>query len=179
MVTLLLVFALLLILWAIADFLRKLSSDRVDRRPVPAFDLDRYMGEWFEIARLENRFERGMMEVTARYTLCPDGRVEVVNSGLNPLTGERKVTSGRAKPTSVPGRLRVSFAPLVSSEYNVLELDPDYRWAMVGGRSSAYLWILSRTPALDRDTLDRLKIRARERGYDVEQLLSVSQNAGR
>lgn len=170
---------LLLVLMVGAGTLRNIVHGRIDRRPAEGFDLNRYLGEWFEIARLENRYEQGMVAVTARYTLRSDGMVEVVNSGTCPLTGERKRSVGRAKTTAVPGRLKVSFARFVWSEYNVLELDADYEWALVGSRSSSYLWILARRPALDPAVFEDLKVRAQARGYDTEQLLTVDQSDNR
>lgn len=168
----------LLVLMVGAGTLRNIVH-RIDRRTVGTLDIARFMGEWFEIARLENRYERGMVAVTAHYTLREDGMVEVVNSGLCPLRGDRKISRGVAKTTSVPGRLRVSFTKLFSSEYNVMELGENYEWALVGSRSASYLWILARRPELDAATFEELKIRAQERGYDIEQLLTVDQSANR
>ncbi len=175
----LLILFLLLVLMIVAGVVSKMFRSRIDSRTVENLDLNRYMGEWFEIARLETRFERGMVAVTARYRLLPDGTVEVVNSGLCPQTGERKTSVGRAKATKVPGRLKVSFVRFIYSDYNVLELGPDYQWALVGGRSAGYLWMLSRTPAIDEATFEDLRARAQARGYDVEQLLKVDQSANR
>lgn len=145
---------------------------RIDRRTVARFDAARYMGRWYEIARIENRFERGMTDVRADYRLLDDGSVEVVNSGVDARTGRRREAVGRARLRSAePGRLRVRFFGPFGADYDVLELDDDYFWALVGGGSASYLWILARRPTLDAATCQRLEALARERGYDVGRLL--------
>ncbi|MDE7123060.1 MAG: lipocalin family protein [Alistipes sp.] len=159
--------------------LRRRAST-IDRRTVARFDVPRYMGRWYEIARIENRFERGMTDVTADYRLLDDGTVEVVNGGRDPCTGQRREAVGRARLRSgAPGRLRVRFFGPFGADYCVLELDDDYRWALVGSRSEAYLWILSRTPTLDAPTCERLEAQARERGYDVGRLMWAGREAPR
>ena len=170
------VIILLVIALIAAGTLRNIVYGRIDRRTVPELDLDRYMGVWYEIARFDNRFEKGLCAVTARYTLLGDGRVEVVNSGLNPRTGRKKTSIGRAKKTSHPGRLRVSFWGPFYSDYNVLELDKDYNWALVGSSSHRYLWILSRTPTLPEDTVVDICLKAEERGYRTEELRFIDQS---
>lgn len=124
------------------------GTDNIDRRTVGVFDLKRYMGDWYEIARYDHRFERGLMEVRASYRLRADGRIDVRNSGVS-LYGERRKTArGKARTTNHTGRLRVSFFWFFYSDYNVMELGEEYEWALVGSRSAKYLWILSRTPRL-------------------------------
>lgn len=178
MVTLFFILFLLITLLMIAWVVRTLLHGRIDRRTVATLDLARYMGLWYEIARLENRFELGMVAVTARYTLRDDGSIEVVNSGVSPRNHERHTAVGRAK-TKGPGRLWVSFAGPFGSDYNILELSPEYEWALVGGRSASYLWILARHPELDAATFELLKTKAQQRGYDIEQLLTVDQSLHR
>ncbi len=172
--------ALMLILLLVSLFLAGAvfgpGTDGVDRRTVPALDLDRYMGEWYEIARFDHPFERGMTAVRARYTRRPEG-IEVVNSGLRAVSGRRKEVRGKARTTSDPGRLRVSFFWFFYSDYDVLELGEEYDWALVGGSSPKRLWILSRTPRLSAPTLDRILRLAARRGYDTEQLIFVEQPA--
>ncbi len=151
-----------------ASFCRR---PKIDRRTVARFDVARYMGRWYEIARIENRFERGMTDVWADYRLLDDGTVEVTNSGFDTRLGVRREAVGRARVRSAePGRLRVRFFGPLGADYRILELDQEYRWALVGGRSASYLWILSRTPTLDAPTCARLVARARERGFDAERL---------
>lgn len=146
-----------------------------ERTPVASFDLKRYMGSWYEIARFEMRFERGLDHVQAHYELGPDNRVTVVNSGVDIRTGKRREARGKAYATSVPGWLRVSFFWFFYSDYIVLELGEGYEWALVGGGSSKYLWILSRTPSLPARTLDRIIGLAKKRGYPVGKLQFVNQ----
>lgn len=175
MVTLFFILFLLITLLMIAWIVHTLLHGRVDRRTVATLDVARYMGRWYEIARLENRFEQGMVAVTADYRLCDDGSIEVINSGLSPRTHERHTAVGHAKAKG-PGRLRVSFAGPFGADYDIMELGPEYEWALVGGGSASYLWILARRPELDAATFEMLKTKAQQRGYDIEQLLTVDQS---
>lgn len=155
---------------------RAKAPQKIDRTPVATFDLSRYMGTWYEIARYDHKFERGLEAVQATYTLGPDRRVKVENSGFDVRSGRRSVALGKARTTDVPGRLRVSFFWIFYSDYNVLALGPDYGWALVGSRSPKYLWILSRTPTLPRESLDEILRLARQRGYDTDRLIYVDQS---
>lgn len=148
----------------------------VDRTTVREFDLERYMGTWYEIARYDTRYESGLDHVRARYELQPGGWVSVVNSGTDVRTGERSERRGKARTTRTPGRLRVSFFGPFYSDYNVLEVADNYAWALVGSRSANYLWILSRTPALPVPMLNRILRLAMHRGYDIDKLLYVDQS---
>jgi apolipoprotein D and lipocalin family protein len=148
--------------------------------PVGDFDLERYLGRWYEIARLDHRFERGLEDVSADYTRLPNGNIEVVNRGLDPGAGEWKRIRGRAKlaGASSVGALRVSFFRPFYGGYNVIALDHDaYRWALVCGPSRSYLWILARTPTLDPAIVDRLRDEAARLGFDVGQLIMVQHRA--
>lgn len=147
--------------------------------PVATFDPARYMGRWFEIARYDRRFERGLHRVEARYELLSDGGIAVVNSGIDARTGIRRTARGRAHLTATPGLLRVSFFWIFYADYRVLALDDDYRWALVGGASRSYLWILSRTPELEAATLERIRAAAQARGYDTARLTYIAQDAAR
>lgn len=142
----------------------------IDTTPVPSLDVKRYMGTWYEIARYENTFEKGLEQVQARYTMLPNGRVEVINSGFDPVTQRRREAVGKAKTSDKPGRLRVSFFWIFYSDYNVLALGRDYEWALVGSSSPRYLWILSRTPTLSSATLENILHIARTKGYDTGKL---------
>ncbi len=142
------------------------AADRTDRTPVPSFDLARYMGTWYEIARYDHPFERGLAGVQARYELRPDGRIGVFNSGTDYRSGRCKRARGKACAGQVPGRLRVSFFWVFYSDYNVMEL---------GGGSAKYLWVLSRTPTLPAHTLNRILRLAERRGYRTDRLLFVDQ----
>ena len=144
--------------------------------PVSGFDAPRYMGRWFEIARLDHRFERGMTDVTATYGLNGDGTVRVVNRGLK--DGHWKSIEGTARFRGTPdvASLAVSFFPLLSGGYHVFALDEDYRWAMISGPDRGYLWILAREPRMDEGLYRRLVEIAREKRFAVEGLVRVGQN---
>lgn len=147
--------------------------------PVPSLDLGRYAGQWHEIARLPMFFERKCVaNITATYTPRTDGTIGVRNA-CDAANGKRMVSEGMARPVpGHPGRLEVRFAPgwlswvpAVWADYWVVELDPDYEWAVVGGRSREYLWILSRKPTMDRATYEAIRARAARRAYPVDQLV--------
>lgn len=146
-------------------------------RPVRGFQLERYLGKWYEIARLDHSFERGLERVTAEYAMRPDGDVEVVNRGYDVANKRWKQAVGRARFTETPdvGRLKVSFFGPFWGGYNIAELAPDYGHALVTGPDTSYLWILARQPTLPKPVLDRLVGRARELGFPVEQLIYVKQ----
>lgn len=152
------------------------ASDLIDRTPVVRFDLKRYMGTWYEIARFDHRFERYLAEVKARYRLLADGRITVENQGTDYRTEERRKARGKAHAGTIPGRLRVSFFWFFYTDYNILELGDDYEWALVGGSTSDRLWILSRTPSLPSATLNRILRLAERRGYPTGKLLYVDQS---
>lgn len=158
-----------------ASVTRTHAANPVDNTPVATLDLDRYMGIWYEIARYDHNFERGLQQVKAQYGLQSDGRITVRNGGYNPDTGEAKEAIGKARTGKRTGTLRVSFFWFFYSDYIVMELDDNYQWALVGSKSAKYLWILSRTPQLSDATLDHILGLAEKRGYDTGKLLFVSQ----
>ena len=141
----------------------------IDRSVVKSLDLNNYMGLWYEVARFDHSFERGMSNVTAEYTLQPDGTVRVVNRGVR--DGKPQEAIGKAKTTADAGRLRVSFFMFFYSDYNILAMGKDGEWALVGSRSPKYLWILSRTPKLSNEVINHILQLARERGYDTSELI--------
>lgn len=144
---------------------------------VTDFELDRYLGEWYEIARLDHSFERGLECVTARYSVRDDGGVKVINRGYNPEEQRWEEAEGRAYFIDEDhiGRLKVSFFGPFYGGYNILELDDDYQWALVSGPNRDYLWILSRSPHLDKATEKRLRQRAAEMNFPTEELIDVAQ----
>lgn len=145
--------------------------------PVTGFELDRYLGEWYEIARLDHSFERGLDCVTADYSLRDDGGVRVLNRGVKLDAGEAKEAEGRAyfiDDESV-GRLKVSFFGPFYGGYNVLAMDEDYRWSLVAGPDRDYLWILARTPTLPEAAYRDLVERAEHLAFPVEELIVVDQ----
>lgn len=154
------------------------QNTMIDKTVVKELDIDKYLGKWYEIARYDHRFERGLVGVTATYSFREDGKIKVVNAGYkNASDGERSEAIGKAKiPDShVPAQLKVSFFWFFYADYYVLELDKDYQWAVIGSSSDKYLWILSRTPQMAPDTYNDLLERLRQRGYDTSKLLKVEQ----
>lgn len=143
--------------------------------PVTGFELNRYLGTWYEIARLDHRFERGLSDIRAEYSLRDDGGVKVINSGYSAEQGGgRHAAEGRAYfiDQADVGRLQVSFFGPFYGAYNIIVLDKThYQWAMVCGPDRDYLWILSRTPKLDDATLQTLIQQAKSLGFASEQLI--------
>ena len=149
------------------------SKLTVDNSVVTDFDLNRFLGSWYEIARFDHSFERDMQQTKALYTLQEDGTVKVLNTGMK--DGEESQAKGRAKLTDTPGHLRVSFWGPFYSDYRIMLLDSDYQYALVGSGSDDYLWILSRTPQISEEVRDRIVAEAQSRGYDTSKLIWVEQ----
>ena len=143
--------------------------------PVTGFQAERYMGRWYEVARLDHRFERGMEQITATYELRPDGTVAVLNRGYRADKGEWGEASGKAKFVGKPdvAALKVSFFGPFYGGYNVVDLDPGYQHALVAGPNRSYLWILSRTPTPPTAEVERLVAKAAALGFDTSQLIYV------
>lgn len=144
-------------------------------KPLPVVskvDINRYAGKWFEIAKLPNRFEKGLKCITATYTLKANGKIEVVNGGRKIETNEATTAKGVAwiPDKDVPGKLKVRFFWPFSGNYWILALDEQYQWALVGDDSRKYLWILSRTSALDKPTIDMLLKQAADQGFDTSKV---------
>ena len=151
-----------------------LSVSKVDNAPVVALDLNRYLGEWYEIARFDHSFERGVEQAKANYTQNADGTIKVVNSGVK--DGKPKTAVGKGKKTDTPGILRVSFFGPFYADYRVMLIDKDYSHALVGSGSADYLWILSRTSSLDGDAKVAILDEIHRRGYDAKKLIWVKQD---
>lgn len=147
----------------------------IDRSTVSDVDLKRYMGRWYEIARFDHSFERNLSYCEAFYAMQDDGTISVVNTGINTNNEHRKTSYGKAKLGDRPGQLRVSFFWFFYSDYNILALDDNYDWALIGSRSPKYLWILARTPSLSQETTEHITAIAKERGYDTSKLIWVKQ----
>ena len=146
--------------------------------PIEDFDLGRYLGIWYEIARLDHRFERGLNRVSANYSRRTDGGIDVLNRGYNSETGEWKEAAGRAYPLGSPeqGSLKVSFFWPFYAGYHVIDLDQkDYAYALVCGPDRDYLWILSRTRTLDPDVTAQLIDKAQALGFATSELIFVVQ----
>lgn len=154
------------------------SAQQIDYTTITAFDLNRYLGKWYEIARYDHAFERGLVGTTAEYTLRDDGKIKVLNSGyLNGLNGSYQESVGKAKPNKngEPGQLRVSFFGPFYGDYYILDLAPDYSYSVVGSSSPKYLWILSRTPQLSAEVQSKILHNLQKRGYDTTKLIWVKQ----
>lgn len=153
-------------------------SQTINNSTISSFDLNRYLGKWYEIARYDHAFERGLVGATAEYTLRDDGMIKVLNSGhLNTLNGKFKESTGKAKlnKNGKPGQLRVSFFGPFYSDYYILDLAPDYSYSVVGSSSPKYLWILSRTPQLKPEVKSKILTNLQQRGYDTSKLIWVEQ----
>lgn len=140
---------------------------------VSNFELDRFLGDWYEIARFDHPFERGMEHTKARYTLRRDGKVDVLNSGQK--NGKYHEAKGVAKLTDMPALLRVSFWGPFYSDYRIMLLDKEYQYALIGGGSDDFLWILSRNPQVSPTVKKLILDEAQRRGYDTENLIWVNQ----
>ena len=149
------------------------SGPKVDNTPVAALDLNRYLGEWYEIARFDHSFERGVEQAKAAYTLKEDGTIRVENSGIK--DGKPKTAIGNGKRTKEPALLRVSFFGPFYADYRVMMIDKDYTYALIGSGGADYLWILSRTTILPDAAKSELLGEARRRGYDTDKLIWVRQ----
>ena len=149
------------------------SQTTVDNSPVEIEDIDRYLGRWYEIARFDHRFERGQSNTSAFYALNDDGTLMVKNTGKK--NGKMKHSVGKAKMTGVSGLLRVSFFWPFYADYRVLMLAADYSYALIGGDSDKYLWILSRTPKMPATTISKILDEAEKRNYNTSKLIWVNQ----
>jgi apolipoprotein D and lipocalin family protein len=147
-------------------------------QPISGFEVNRYMGKWYEIARLDNRFERGLKQITAEYSLRDDGGVNVINSGVNIESGKRESAEGKAYFIDKPdiGSFKVSFFGPFYGGYHIIDLDKkDYRYALIAGSDRSYLWILAREPKLDDAILQSLISKAKLSGFNTGQLLYPEQ----
>lgn len=157
-------------------------AQELANEPVKQLDLERYLGQWHEIAHLPMFFQRQCVDdITATYTGMPDGRIAVHNA-CRTQDGKTDAADGVARTTGkAAGALEVRFAPAwlswlpwVWADYWVLDVDPDYRWAVVGSPSRDYLWVLAREPHMQRTQFEALRHRAAQRGYPVEKLVMAA-----
>ena len=155
------------------------NKSGVDNSVVKNFELEKFLGKWYEIARFQHRFEKDLVGVTADYSLRKDGKIDVLNQGYEfILDGKLKQAKGIAKVPDVeqPAKLKVSFFWFFYADYFVMELDSvNYQYALIGSSSDDYLWIMSRTPQLDETVYNQLVEKAKSRGYDVSKLYVVPQ----
>lgn len=145
---------------------------------VKPFDINRYMGKWYEVARLDFKYERGLNNTTATYSLNDDGTVKVVNRGYNAKENKNAEAVGKAKfaGSKDEAKLKVSFFGPFYSGYNVIALDPEYKYALVAGESLKYLWILSRETTIPEKIRQEYLKKAKEIGYDTSGLIWVEHN---
>ena len=147
--------------------------------PVDKFDINQYLGKWYEIARLDHSFERGLNKVTAEYSMRDDGGVKVINRGFSAKDNEWDEAEGKAYfvKDQTQGYLKVSFFGPFYGSYIVFELDKEnYKYAFVAGPNTSYLWLLSRTPTVSEELKDRFIKKAKTLGFNTNELIFVEQN---
>ena len=145
--------------------------------PVANFELNRYLGKWYEIARLDHSFERGLERITAEYSMRDDGGVAVVNRGYSIADEAWEVSEGKAyfADDENKGYLKVSFFGPFYGSYVIFEIDQeDYGYAFVSGPDTSYLWLLSRTPQVQQELIEKFKRMSKERGFDPSKLIFVN-----
>jgi len=145
---------------------------------VPGVDLQRYLGTWYEIATIPQRFQKGCVGVSAHYSLREDGAIDVVNScRKGTLDGKERSIRGKAwiVDRTTNAKLKVRFFWPFTGAYWIIELDEDYQWAVVGHPDRTYYWILSRTPQMDAALYDELIRRAAAKGYDTSKIKKTLQ----
>lgn len=149
--------------------------------PVSNFEKDRYLGKWYEIARFDFKFERGLNNTTAEYTLNANGTLKVDNRGYNIKKGEWKQAIGKAKFVSDErvAMLKVSFFGPFYGGYNVIALDSEYKYALIAGANFKYLWILSRETTIPQDVKESYLKIAKNYGFDTNKLLWIDHDRNR
>lgn len=162
-----------------SSMLLLLFSSRFKEKNIVAvkpFDQNKYLGKWFEIARLDYSWEANLDHVTATYSLKEDGKIKVDNKGYNVKKEKWEESIGKAKPAGDPaeGKLKVSFFGPFYAAYNVVAIDPAYQYALVAGESTKYLWILSRKETIPEDIKEDYLKKAQALGYDTNKLIWVN-----
>ena len=147
-------------------------------KPVSDFELEKYLGKWYEIARLDHSFERGLSKVTAEYTLRDDGGINVLNRGYNAADSTWSSAEGRAYfvEETDKGYLKVSFFRPFYGSYVIFDLDNDYQYAFVCGPDRSYLWLLSRTPKVNEELKNKFLNETKNLGFSTEELIFVQQD---
>jgi apolipoprotein D and lipocalin family protein len=147
-------------------------------KPVQDFELDRYLGKWYEIARFDHSFERGLDAVTAEYSIREDGGVRVINRGFSVEKSDWQEAIGKAYfvANEYVGYLKVSFFGPFYGSYVIFELDKiDYQYAFVTSSSRSYVWLLSRTPVVSKELQEHFKQVIKDKGFDPKELIWVNQ----
>lgn len=167
-----------LIILCIMFSLFKTASAQQPVTVVNEVDLNRYMGTWYEIARLPNSFERGLKCTTATYALQEDGRVTVINRGVkvdDPTKLDEAKGVAWVPDPAQPGKLKVRFFWPFSGDYWIIDLDPEYQFVLVGSPNHKYLWVLARTRFISDEVYLGLLQKAKENGFELANLIKVSQ----
>jgi apolipoprotein D and lipocalin family protein len=152
-----------------------LNAKDYPAEPITGFDLEKYLGKWYEIARLDHRFERGMQKVTAEYSIRDDGRVKVVNRGFKKGKWRKAVGKAKLAINENTGFLKVSFFGPFYGSYIIYKLADDYSYAFVAGDNTNYLWLLSRTPTVSNELIREFIVKAKELGFNTDELIFVEQ----
>lgn len=165
---------------AVGYALTRASSPQIPQGivPVKPFDLTRYLGKWYEVGRLENRFERGLTRTTAEYSLNPDQTVKVINRGFDPWKGRWTQATGTARFVRSPdeGALKVSFFGPFYGGYNIVDIDEGgYQWSIIVGSTRSYFWVLSREPEPSEELKARAVAQALLLGINPDAILWVPQ----
>jgi len=153
------------------------NSSTKDIESVKHFEPDRFLGKWYEIARLDHRFERGLDFVTATYSMRDDGKIKVLNQGRD-ASGAAKTAEGKAyvkKTADKRGELRVSFFWVFYAKYRIIKLDEDYSYAVVTSSNRSYLWILARKPLMEESLKNELISFCRNLGFKTDSLIFPKQ----
>lgn len=147
-------------------------------KTVDKVDIEKYMGTWYEIARFDHSFEKGLKCVTANYTLREDGKVTVLNKGIDEIKNKLSSAKGVAKipDQNFPGRLKVSFFRPFWGNYFIIQLDKDYKYVLIGDPSRNYLWVLSREKTINEEIYLSLLQTARDNGFDTDKLIRITQD---
>lgn len=165
-------------LWLIIGlFLQSCVSVPAAIEPVNGFNVNKYLGKWYELARLDHSFERGLERVTAEYSLLDDDGIKVINRGYDPISGSWKEAEGKAYfvDDSTVGHLKVSFFGPFYGSYIIFSLGNDYEYALVTSYNKDYLWLLSRAPIIDAVRKNDLISRLVELEFDTQALIYVNQ----
>lgn len=158
----------------------KAAAETKPLEVVPRVDIERYLGTWYEIATIPQRFQKGCVGVSAHYSLREDGAIDVFNvCRKGTLDGKERSIRGKAwiVDRTTNAKLKVRFFWPFTGAYWVIELDRDYQWAVVGHPDRTYYWILSRTPQMDAGLYDELIRRAAAKGYDVSKIKKTLQRS--
>ncbi len=154
------------------------KSNKEDLPVVPHVDIEKYLGKWYEIARLPNRFEKGLICCTADYSLNLDGSVKVINTGVKESDGSVNQATGKATipDKNEPAKLDVSFFWPFKADYWIIDLSEDYEWAAVGAPDRETFWILAREKSLPPERMQSILNKAHRLGFDTTKLIFTPQN---